>query len=357
MGSAPSAESLRSVRREPAFLPRGTGSTGSRRPEHGLSAAGRRAVGGRLVALAVIALACIAAYLFWGLGGNVSFILGRRAVTLATLVVVAAAIGVSTVLFHTVTANRILTPSIMGLDSLYIALQTAAVFVLGAFGASSLPAMLRFGVELTAMVGFSLALFALVMGRFGRSLTMLLLVGVLIGGMFRGVSSFLQRLMSPEDFQVLTDRFFADFTGADPTLLGVSAALVGALTVAAWWFRNELDVVGLGRDLAICLGINHRRVTLVVLVGVAVMVGVSTALVGPTLFFGLLASHLAYRVLGTQRHAWTIPGTILAGTIALVGGQWAFERVLGLEGSLSMIVEFVGGIVFIGLLLLGGRRR
>ena len=96
---------------------------------------------------------------------------------------------------------------------------------------------------------------------------------------------------------------------------------------------------------------------MVVLVGVALMVGTSTALVGPTMFFGLLASHLAYRALGTQRHTWTIPGSILAGTIALVGGQWAFERVLGLEGSLSMIVEFVGGITFIVLLLAGGRRR
>jgi len=313
--------------------------------------------GVRLAVLGVLALACIAVYLFSGLGGNLSFILGRRILTLATLVLVATAVGISTVLFHTVTANRILTPSIMGLDSLYIALQTLAVFVLGAFGASSLPGPLMFGVELGAMVLFSLVLFSVVMGRFGRSLTMLLLVGVLIGGMFRGLSSFLQRLMSPEDFQVLSDRFFADFTGADPALLGFSAVIVVALTAVAWSYRNELDVVGLGRDLAICLGINHRRFTLVVLVGVALLVGTSTALVGPTMFFGLLASHLAYRALDTQRHAWTIPGTILAGTIALVGGQWAFERVLGLAGSLSMIVEFVGGVTFIILLLSGGRRR
>ena len=312
--------------------------------------------GVRLVALGALASGFVALYLLGGLGGNVAFILGRRALTVATLLVVATAIGVSTVLFHTVTANRILTPSIMGLDSLYIALQTAAVFFLGAFGASSLPAVLQFGVELGAMVVFSLILFSVVMGRFGRSLTMLLLVGVLVGGLFRGLSSFLQRLMSPEDFQVLSDRFFADFTGADPALLGVSAALVTTLTLIAWRHRHELDVVGLGRDLAICLGINHRRFTLVTLVAVALMVGTSTALVGPTMFFGLLASHLAYRTLGTQRHTWTIPGTILAGTVALVGGQWAFERVLGLAGSLSMIVEFVGGIIFILLLVAGGRR-
>ena len=302
------------------------------------------------------ALALVALYLFGDLGGNVSYLLSRRTVTVATLVLVAGAIGVSTVLFHTVTANRILTPSIMGLDSLYLALQTAAVFFLGVPATTAAPAPLRFAVELVAMVAFSLALFWFVMSRFGRSLTLLLLVGVLLGGLFRGLSSFLQRLLTPEDFLVLSDRFFADFTGADPALLGLSALVVGAIVVLAWLDRHRLDVVGLGRDLALCLGVDHRRHTLVVLTGVALLVGTSTALVGPTLFFGLLASHLAYRLLGTQRHAWTIPGAAVAGIVALVGGQWAFERVLRLEGSLSMVVEFVGGIVFIALLLTGSRR-
>lgn len=313
--------------------------------------------GARLALLLAVALACTAVYLFAGLAGNWGYTLGRRAVTVATLATVAVAIGVSTVLFHTVTANRILTPSIMGLDSLYVALQTAAVFVLGAFGASTLPPLMSFGVELVAMVGFSLLLFSVVMGRFGSNMTMMLLVGVLIGGLFRGASSFMQRLMSPEDFVVLTDRFFADFTGADPALLGFSAAIVGVISLAAWARRHELDVVGLGRDLSICLGVEHRRRTRIILAAVALLVGTSTALVGPTMFFGLLASHLAYRVLNTQRHAWTIPGASLAGVIALVGGQWVFERVLGLEGSLSMVVEFVGGITFIALLVGGGRRR
>lgn len=305
--------------------------------------------------MTAVALALVALYLFGSLSGNVGYLLGRRATTVATLVLVATAIGVSTVLFHTATANRILTPSIMGLDALYLALQTTAVFFLGSHVTATASATLQFGIELVAMVGFSLTLFWFVMGRFGRSLTLLLLVGVLLGGLFRGVSSFLQRLLTPEDFLVLSDRFFADFTGTDPALLGVAAVVVGVVSVLAWVDRHRLDVVGLGRDLAVCLGVDHRQRILIVLTGVALLVGTSTALVGPTLFFGLLASHLAYRLLGTQRHASTIPGAAVAGIISLVGGQWAFERVLRLEGSLSMVVEFVGGLVFIALLLSASR--
>lgn len=309
-----------------------------------------------LALLAALTLGGAALYLFGGLEGNWQYLASRRALTLATLVVVASAIGISTVLFHTVTANRILTPSIMGLDSLYLALQSAAVFFLGAHGASRVPPLVSFAVELGAMVVFSLVLFTLVMRRFQHSLTTVLLVGILVGGLFRGLSSFLNRLLSPEDFQVLSDRFFADFTGADPALLGVTAALTGAVGVLAWVRRHQLDVVGLGRDLAINLGVRHERVTQVALIGVALLVGSSTALVGPTLFFGLLATHLAYRVLGSHLHAWTLPGSCLAGALALVGGQLVFERLLGLEGSLSMVVEFVGGLAFLALVIAGGRR-
>lgn len=326
----------------------------------GQRTAGRRARPSRaalgLGVLAAGAVALAAVYLLGGLQGNWAFLLSRRAVTLATLALVATAVGVSTVLFHTVTANRILTPSIMGLDSLYLLLQTVVVFVLGAVGASTLPAAGRYIVELVAMVGFSLALFAIVLGRLTGSLTTLLLVGVLLGGLFRGAGSFLQRLMAPEEFVVLSDRFFADFTGADVRLLGVSAALVLPLCALAWSRRHELDVLALGRELSICLGVRHRRASIVVLAGVSLLVGVSTALVGPTLFLGLIASHLAYRALGCDRHAWTLPASALAGTVALVGGQLVFERMLGLEGSLSMVVEFAGGVAFIALLLSGTRR-
>lgn len=306
----------------------------------------------RLALLAVAALGIIAFYVAYKLPTGSSFVLERRLTTVATMTVVATAIGVATVLFHTVTANRILTPSIMGLDALYLALQTASVFFLGIVVVNPVAQYL---VVLASMVGFALLLFNTMLVRLNRSVTMMVLVGVLLGGLFRGLSSFMQRLLDPEAFVVLSDRFFADFTGTKPGLLGISAALVAGSVAWVWRSRRELDVVALGRDLAIGLGVDHRRASLVHLVLVALLVGTSTALVGPTMFFGLLVAHLTYRLAGTYRHAVTVPAVALAGTITLVGGQLLFERILGFEGSLSMVVEFVGGLTFIMLLLRSAR--
>lgn len=302
--------------------------------------------------LALAAAAIVAFYLGYKLPVGSNFVLNRRLVTIATMSLVAVAIGVATVLFHTVTANRILTPSIMGLDALYLALQTASVFFLGIVVVNP---VVQYLVVLVSMVGFALLLFGFMLVKLNRSVTMMVLVGVLLGGLFRGLSSFMQRVLDPEAFVVLSDRFFADFTGTNPGLLGISAVLVGLAVAWVWHSRRELDVIALGRDLAIGLGVNHRRASLVHLVLVALLVGTSTALVGPTMFFGLLVAHLTYRVVGTHHHAFTVPAVGFAGIITLVGGQLLFERILGFEGSLSMVVEFVGGITFLVLLLRSSR--
>ncbi|AKT52754.1 enterobactin ABC transporter permease [Arsenicicoccus sp. oral taxon 190] len=304
----------------------------------------------------VLAAAAATAYALWGVTGGltdavVSFVLPRRQTTLATMTVVGTAVGLATVLFHTVTANRILTPSIMGFDALYLLVQTAAVAGLGITASTSLDPVASFGVQAGVMTALAVLLYRWLLVGLGRSLHLVVLVGVVAGGLFRALSTLLTRAMDPTEFIVLQDRYFADFHGADPRLIGVCALIV-ALALA-WALRSaaRLDVLALGRELSVSLGLDHRRAQLVVLAVVALLVAAATALVGPTSFFGLLVAHLAYQTVGTHRHAGVLPAACGAAVVTLVGGQLVFEKLLGLEGSLSLVVELLGGIVFLVLLL------
>lgn len=308
-----------------------------------------REVGG-LIFLAILTLVCIGVFLTIGVNAGWGFVLPRRLTTVATMSLVAVAIAVSTILFHTVTANQILTPSIMGFDSLYLLIQTGAIFFLGVSAVNGIDPILKFGLESAVMIALSLLLYRWLLLDTRRSIHLLVLVGVIIGTLLRSISSLLQRIMAPEALIVVQDAFFADFTGADRRLLLICAIVVAACLAVVWHLRRTLDVVALGRDLAVGLGVDHRKLTMRVLVLVAVLVSVATALVGPTTFFGLLVAHLAYQFMPKQRHAITIPAASLCALIALIGGQVLFERILGFEGSLSMVVEFLGGIVFIYLL-------
>jgi iron complex transport system permease protein len=174
--------------------------------------------------------------------------------------------------------------------------------------------------------------------------------------MFRSLSSFVQRLLDPNEFYVLQNRLFATFSGVDHTLLTMSALAVAGATVALWRLRATFDVLALGRDMAVSLGVDHRRAVLRILVVVAVLVSVSTALVGPITFFGLLVANLAYRVVGTDRHRATLPAAVLLAVVCLAGGQAVLQHGLGLDTTLAVVIEFVGGLVFLVMLVRRVRR-
>jgi len=309
-----------------------------------------------LAVLAVLALAAIVAFMTLGANGRWDFVLPFRGTKLAGMLLVAYAVAVSTILFQTVTNNRILTPSIMGFDALYGLIQTVLVFQLGSSLVQETDPRLRFIGEVVAMVAFSGLLYRWLFAGVRRSLHLLLLVGVIVGVLFRSISGFLQRIIDPNEFSILQDRLFASFNIAQTDLLGVSAVLIGLASIAGWRILHTLDVLAHGRDTAVNQGVDHARMVSVILVIVAVMVSVSTALVGPVTFFGLLVASLAWQLMPSARHVYVLPAAVLIATICVVAGQVVLERVLAFDSALSIVIEFVGGLVFIGLILKGVAR-
>jgi iron complex transport system permease protein len=306
-----------------------------------------------LALLALAAAAAVLAYMTVGANGRWGFVLPFRGTKVASMLLVGCAVATATVLFQTVSGNRILTPAIMGFDELYRLIQTGLVFGFGAGGFGD--PRLRFLAETGAMVLFALLLYRWLLDRGGHALHRLLLVGVVCGVFFRSLSQFLQRMIDPTQFVALQSSFFASFNTVRPELLALAALVVLAACVAVWRLVPQLDVLLLGRDGAVALGIDHRRILTNVLVLVAVLVSVSTALVGPVTFLGLLVANLAYRVMPTYRHAFVLPAAALITAVTLVGGQLVLERVFALNAALSIVVEFLGGLTL--LLLLARRAR
>jgi len=296
-----------------------------------------------------LALLCAAAFMTLGLRGNLAFVLELRAVKLLALVQVAVAVAVATVLLQTVTGNRILTPSIMGLDALYLLGQTVLVFLLGGLGFASVDPRVKFLCALLAMVGVAAVVFLPILRR-QVPLFRMLLTGALLGILFRSLTSLVARLIDPNDFAVLQGSGYANFSAVRGDLLALGLALTAAGAVAAWRMRHVLDVVALGPAAAIALGIDWRRTVTGILTLVVMLVAVSTALVGPVVFLGLLVVALAERLTGTQRHAVLLPASALIAVAVLVGGQTVLQQVFGGAGTLGVIVEFVGGALFLFLL-------
>lgn len=309
-----------------------------------------------LILLALAAVIAMVSFMTVGARGKWDFVLPFRGTKLIGIVFVATAIALSTVVFQTVTQNRILTPAVMGFDSLYIAIQTTLVFTLGAQTMATLNPQGQFFLQALLMIVAVTALLRwLLLGR-RQSLHLLLLAGIVFGVLCRSLSHLLQRILDPNEFTVLQDLLFARFNTVNTSLLPVAGVSILIVIIVIWRLVPTLDMIALGRDNAISLGVNYRRMTALLLALVTILISVSTALVGPVLFFGLLVSNLAYHLLGTDRHRYTLPAAALLAIICLAGGQTILERAFGLDTALSVIIEFAGGTLFILLLLRNERK-
>ena len=310
----------------------------------------------RVLLLAVLALLCVLGYMTLNVQTDWAFILEYRGSRLLALLLTACAIGISTVLFQTITHSRLLTPALMGFDVLYVLVNTLVLLTLGASELADWSPSLRFALQVLVMVGLALLVFRALFSGSVRSLHLMILLGMLAGMLFRELSELAARVLDPSEFGISTGVPQASFSRVNTQLLGAAAAglAVAGLLLLRWW--RYLDVLSLGRDIAINLGVAHGRVVLGLMAVVAIMVSVATVLVGPTLFFGLLIANLAYWLTGSQRHCWTLPASVLAGIICLVGGQVLLEHGLSSTLPLALVIELAGGLLFIALLLRGVRQ-
>lgn len=306
----------------------------------------------KLSILAVIALILVALYVFVDIGTNWDYVLPRRGKKILAIVLTGAVIAFTTIVFQTITNNRILTPSIIGLDSLYLLIQTFLIFVFGSMNLTVMNDNFNFIVSVALMVLFSGLLYKVLFSREGQNnIYLLLLIGIIFGTFFESLSTFMQVLIDPNEFMIVQDRMFASFNNVKTDLLVISIILIILASLYFARLYKYLDVLALGKEQAINLGVDYDYVVKRLLIIIAVLVSVATALVGPITFLGLLVANIAVQFLNTYRHSYLIIGSVLISIIALVGGQLIVERIFTFSTTISVIINFAGGVYFIYLLL------
>ena len=278
-----------------------------------------------------------------------------RATSVTVILVVAWCQGLATVAFQTITNNRIITPSIMGFESLYRLIQTSIVFFSGIAGLTGMNSIGQYLMQ----VGLMVALAALLYGRMLRNeqanIHQTLLLGIVIGAGLGPLSTYMQNLLNPSEFDILSARLIGNISNADASQLAIAvplALVTGGVLLA---MSRTLDILGLGRDTAIGLGVDHRRNSLVILMLAAVLMAVSTSLVGPMSFLGFLVAMSAYQLSDTHEHRFVLPMAWLVGVVILGGAYFTLRHIFYATGSVGIIIEAVGGTFFLIHLLRKGR--
>lgn len=275
----------------------------------------------------------------------------RRIAAVIAMAIAVICHSLSTVAFQSVTNNKIITPSLLGFESLYGAIQTSTIFFFGATALVNFSGPEAFGIQVTLMVIMSLILYGwLLSGKYGN-LQLMLLVGIIIGSGLGSVSTFMRRVLAPSEFDILQARLFGSVNNSDPNYFPIVIPLVIIVAALLFLFSRKLNVLSLGRDVASTLGTSHRASIIYTLILVAILMSISTALIGPLTFFGFLVATLTYQAAPTYDHRFLFPMSLAIGFAVLTTAYFVMTHVVSAQGVVSVIIELVGGIIFLIVIL------
>lgn len=290
-------------------------------------------------------------YLGWDTGFAPGFLLHRRLIRLGAMIVGGSGIALSSVLFQTLARNRILTPSIMGYEAIYMLFQAVLILVLGTASLRLLGEVGNMLLSILLMLGWSLILH-LWLFRDGRnSVHQMLLVGLVLTLIITSVTQFVQLRISPGEFAVFQSFALISFDGISATRLSIAAlavVLAGfvALSRVAIW-----DVMALGRDQALSLGLDHTRALRLCLALIAVCVAATTSLIGPSAFMGIFIANIAYVLAGSFRHRRTLPFGCLVAVILFLLTELMVQHLFNYGTTIGILINLICGSYFLFLIL------
>lgn len=309
----------------------------------------------RLILLTAVVLVAVVFYLLINSHPEkpslFKYILSLRLPTLLCMVIASISIGVATLIFQSIVNNRIVTPALLGMNSIYSFLHTAAVFVLGTGSQLYLNANIAFAVDLVTMGVVATLIYWYLFKQTGHNILYIMLIGTVLSSLFGSVQSAMIRVMDPNEYDALLTTLVADFNNVNGEIIVFA---VGMLFLIAFILRKELkllDVITLGRHQAINLGVDYDTVIRKLLFGVVLCMAVATATIGPVSFLGLIVANLSRQVLKTYKHSHLIVGASLMGMLALIGGQLISQHIFHFTVPVSTFVTIAGGVYFLYLLL------
>ena len=314
----------------------------------------------KLLAMAVLALLAAALYMLIGVNfGNEKLFLYAmkiRSPKLIAMLITAFAIGGASIVFQSIINNTIVTPCLLGMNSLYTLIHTAVVFAAGSGSLLAVNANAAFAVDLLLMGVTATFIYSYLFKKTNHNVLYVLLIGTVLSSFFSSIQTTLTRVMDPNEYDSLLATLVASFSNINAEIIVFSIVV---LAVVVFFLRKDLallDVITLGKAQAINLGVDYDRCIRRLLLGVTLFIAVATAMVGPISFLGLIVANLSRQLLKTYRHSHLILGAALFGMIVLVGGQLLAERVYSYAIPVSVFITVFGGVYFLYLLLKERRR-
>jgi len=268
-------------------------------------------------------------------------------------IVVGASLAIAGAEMQTILNNPLASPFTLGISAA-ASFGAAVALVLGVNVVPFGDVFLVAGNAFVAAMAASLLIFAFSMMRGVTAETMVLL-GIALVFLFQALLALLEYVASEQALQQVVFWSLGSLAKASWTKVALTTAVLGVtfpLFLRASW---QLTALRLGDERARSLGVDVRRLRLIVLVGVSLLAATSVSFVGTIGFVGLVGPHVARMLLGEEQR-YFLPASALAGATLLAATSLVSKSILpGVIVPVGIITALIGVPFFLALIF--SRRR
>lgn len=269
-------------------------------------------------------------------------------------ILVGAALALSGAAIQGLFRNPLADPSLIGVTSGAMVFAVAGI-VLGNSLLASFP--LAAGFISTLILAFMGSLsttylvYRLATYRGKTMVATMLLAGIAVAALAGALTGLMTYFSSEEELRDITFWTLGSVGGASWSMLAYMVPVFLLAALLLFSVHKELDLLSLGEQEAIYLGVNIQRVKWAVIGGAALAVGCSVALCGMITFIALVVPHLIRLMQGTS-HRQLLPGAaLLGGILLLVADTFARTLIAPAELPIGILTALLGAPFFIGILL------
>lgn len=276
-------------------------------------------------------------------------VLDFRLVRIILALLIGVGLGLAGAVFQTISRNDLASPSILGVNA-----GAGLGVILLVYFLNSDTALSMWALALVALLG-GLATAGIIYRlayHKGQVLNpqALILTGIAVAAGIHAIQMLLIVRLDPNKFHVVNTWIIGSIANNSWVHVALLAPVVIILGLLLWARYMDLNILNLADETAIGLGLSINRARFVYLLLAVILATMCVAVGGNIAFVGLIAPHIARRLVGTN-HVYSLPITALAGAILLVGADWFGRSVLAPDEILiGIVVAMIGAPYFLYIL-------
>jgi iron complex transport system permease protein len=254
--------------------------------------------------------------------------------------IVGAGLAISGVVFQGILLNPLADPYTLGVSAgAAFGASLAILFNIAFMGTYSVPLFAFIGA-----VGTLFFVMYLSASGGGVSSTNLILSGIIVAAILSAGISFL-KYIADEQVAVIIFWLMGSFGSKTWSDVGLTFLFVGIGFVIFMFFARDLNLMSLGDRTASSLGVDTKKVTLVLLVTASMVAAICVSVSGIIGFVGLLVPHMMRLLTGPDNRR-LMPISFLAGAILLLAADTVTRAVLPSEIPIGVLTALIGGPFF-----------